>query len=129
MARNIHLPYHLFQFLSIYIFCNHLCVKNKQTNWQKKKTPHNSPGTKLAPVFDHLAVSLSVFPAPISGSKCHMVLSVLPLLYPTRHQTQISYLGYRPGRQAHTCKDRLTHTHTHTGFNCKPVNNKTPSVS
>ena len=43
-----------------------------------------------------------------------MVLSVLPLLLATRHQTQISDLGWSPGRQAHTCTDRLAHTHTHT---------------
>ena len=47
-----------------------------------------------------------------------MVLSVLPLLLATRHQTQISDLGWSPGRQAHDCTDRLahwdTHTHTHT---------------
>lgn len=53
------------------------------------------------------------FSSSISGSKCHMVLSMLPLLLPTRHQTQISYLGCCPGRLAHTSIDRLTHSETH----------------
>lgn len=71
------------------------------------------------------------FSSSVSGSECHMVLSGLPLLFPTRHQTQISYLGYCPGRQAHTCIDWLTHSDTHMQVfsNCEPANNTTPSVS
>lgn len=85
----------------------------------KKMKEINEPSVAITASL-HLCVTLSLFPASISGTTCDMVLSVFPLLFLSRHQTQISYLGYCPERQGQT------QTHNRIRTQIVAANNKSP---